>query len=181
MPSVKGNPNGALPSKNRTRSRPSQSKIATIRQVGIAGENGGQGEQGIQGDMGAIGPIGPPGVRWRGAYVNSNMYELNDSVEYLGSTYIYTNATPDANNVPNDVQYWDLMTKGNPAGEDKHYVHIQNVASALWEITHNLGTFPSVTVIDSGNSEVEGAITYIGPNVINVEFSAPFGGKAYLN
>ena len=34
------------------------------------------------------------------------------------------------------------------------YVHEQSVASATWTAVHNLGSFPSVTVVDSAGTEV---------------------------
>lgn len=54
-------------------------------------------------------------------------------------------------------------------------------SSATWTINHNLGTFPSVTTVDSGGIEVEGAVEYPDSNTIIVRFSAPFAGTAYLN
>src|SRR4051812_5301207 len=61
------------------------------------------------------------------------------------------------------------------------YIHVQSVASSSWTITHNLGRFPSVTIIDSGNSVVEGNREYIDSNTILLTFSGAFSGKAYLN
>jgi len=51
----------------------------------------------------------------------------------------------------------------------------------IWEIIHNLEKYPSVTVIDSANTIVEGEVTYIDLNTLNVNFSAGFSGTAYLN
>ena len=53
--------------------------------------------------------------------------------------------------------------------------------SKLWTITHNLGKFPSITVIDTGGTVVTGEYTYIDTNNVILNFSAPFAGKAYLN
>ena len=64
---------------------------------------------------------------------------------------------------------------------DKHYVHDQGQASATWSITHNLAKYPSVTVIDSGNTAVIGQVTYTNTNTLSVAFSSAFSGKAYLN
>lgn len=66
-------------------------------------------------------------------------------------------------------------------GSDLHYTHDQMVASATWNIVHNLNKYPSVAVVDSAGSEVEGSVMYVTPNRVIVEFSAAFGGKAYLN
>jgi hypothetical protein len=48
-------------------------------------------------------------------------------------------------------------------------------------VTHNLGKFPSITVIDTANTVVTGEYTYIDSNNVTLKFSAAFAGKAYLN
>lgn len=60
------------------------------------------------------------------------------------------------------------------------FIYTQPLPSATWVITHNLNCYPSVTVIDSGNSQVEGDVTYDSPNQITIGFSAGFSGKAIL-
>ena len=40
------------------------------------------------------------------------------------------------------------------------FIYTQPLPSATWVITHNLNCYPSVTVIDSGNSQVEGDETF---------------------
>ena len=64
---------------------------------------------------------------------------------------------------------------------DKHFLFVQGVASATWNINHNMGKHPSVVVVDSAGSFVYGAETHIDNNNLKIEFSAPFSGKAYLN
>lgn len=64
---------------------------------------------------------------------------------------------------------------------DIHYEHNQTSTSALWNIAHNLGKFPSVTVVDSGNSVVVGEVEHITNNSLRISFRAAFSGKAYLN
>lgn len=61
------------------------------------------------------------------------------------------------------------------------YTFCQDAPLVVWNITHNLGKFPSVTVVDSGNSIVIGDVTYISSNQIQIEFADPFNGCAYLN
>lgn len=65
--------------------------------------------------------------------------------------------------------------------EDKNFVFSQNVSSALWYVVHNLNKYPSVTVVDSGQNVVIGEVVYIDENTLQIEFTAPFSGKAYLN
>tara|TARA_R110002126_G_scaffold206843_1_gene353932 strand:- start:191 stop:631 length:441 start_codon:yes stop_codon:yes gene_type:complete len=69
---------------------------------------------------------------------------------------------------------------GTNAG-DLNFIHNQGVASASWSITHNLNKFPSITVIDSANRVVVGAVEYININSLTITFTASFSGKAYLN
>ena len=64
---------------------------------------------------------------------------------------------------------------------DLNYVHNQSQALYTWSVTHNLNKYPSVTVIDSAGSTVEGTITYISNEEIKIQFSSPFSGKAILN
>lgn len=61
------------------------------------------------------------------------------------------------------------------------FVFTQSSASASWLIVHNLGQYPSVTVVDSAGTLVDGDITYLDANTVRIDFSAAFGGKAYLN
>jgi hypothetical protein len=52
---------------------------------------------------------------------------------------------------------------------------------AVWVITHNLGQFPSVTLLDMSGNVVMAEIQYVDNNQITATFSEPFAGKAYLN
>ncbi len=61
------------------------------------------------------------------------------------------------------------------------YIHDQITPSVTWTIPHNLGFYPNVSVVDSGGNEVEGVITYIDVDNLQVAFTDPFGGKAFLS
>lgn len=61
------------------------------------------------------------------------------------------------------------------------YTFTQSSASSIWNITHSLGQFPSVTVVDSSGNVVMGETFYNNNNNITLTFAAPFSGKAYLN
>lgn len=66
---------------------------------------------------------------------------------------------------------------GAPTG---HYKYIQNFASDVWIIDHELGGFPTVTVIDSSGDLVFGQVNYPDTSTVRVSFSAPLAGYAYL-
>lgn len=61
------------------------------------------------------------------------------------------------------------------------YIHNQAAPASTWVITHNLNKNPSITVVDSGGSEVEGAVTINSLNQITITFCGAFSGYAYLN
>lgn len=60
------------------------------------------------------------------------------------------------------------------------YIHDQGVPSSSWIINHNLNSYPTVTVLDSSGKKVFGDVNYPSVNSMTINFSAPFGGKAYL-
>ena len=61
------------------------------------------------------------------------------------------------------------------------FTFIQAAAATVWNIPHNLGKFPSVSIINNNNIVINGEITYIDNNNITLTFSAGFAGTAYLN
>ena len=62
----------------------------------------------------------------------------------------------------------------------RRFVHNQNVSSSSWTISHDLGGFPSVTVVDSANNIVIGDVVYVDQSTVQVSFNGSFSGKAYL-
>jgi len=71
--------------------------------------------------------------------------------------------------------------KGDPGLSGANYVHDQLVSAADWEINHNLNRYPSVVIVDSAGTVVEGSVEYVSSDVIRLHFAAPFGGKSFLN
>lgn len=61
------------------------------------------------------------------------------------------------------------------------YIHDQSTPSASWTVLHNLGKFPSVTIVDTANSEIIGEVNFVNNNTLTISFSASFSGKAYIN
>jgi hypothetical protein len=72
--------------------------------------------------------------------------------------------------------------EGGGAGGTNSFHFSQGIASATWDIVHNLGFKPNVTVEDSAHTVIEGAgIDHIDANHLTLTFSAPFSGDAYLS
>ncbi len=80
-----------------------------------------------------------------------------------------------------DLLYYDfavfqLSSQGAPT-----FVFTQTVAATVWNVNHNLGKFPSISVVDTANTVVTGQYEYTDNNNVILTFSAGFAGKAYLN
>lgn len=72
--------------------------------------------------------------------------------------------------------------KGDPGDLGKvSEVHSQLTPESEWVITHSLPFFPSVTVVDSAGTVVEGEVQYLDTSTIRLYFSAAFSGVAYLS
>jgi hypothetical protein len=61
------------------------------------------------------------------------------------------------------------------------YTHSQAAPSTAWTITHALGYRPNVTTVDSAGTVLYGDVTYIDDATIEVSFSWPTAGFAYLS
>ena len=103
-------------------------------------------------------------------------YTLNGGVYTLALTYIGGNGTLV------DGNYYDFAVFTlSSRSSDLTFIFNQAVPATVWNITHNLGKFPSVSVVNSNNLLINGEITYIDDNNLTCNFSAAFAGKAYLN
>lgn len=91
-----------------------QVQTTLIKEFSLRGP---KGEQGIQGNTGPQGPQGEQGnsIRYRGEWSQSNIYNLNDVVEYNGSSYICKLAIVISAETPDNSDSWGLMVKqGKP-------------------------------------------------------------------
>lgn len=66
------------------------------------------------------------------------------------------------------------------AGASEQFVYEQTVPARVWTVLHNMGRRPPVSVIDSGNEEVEGEVRYPDLNTAILTFSGAFSGIATL-
>jgi hypothetical protein len=80
-----------------------------------------------------------------------------------------------------DFYFVSLLHLEGESVDDKSYTHIQGVASSTWSIIHSLNKFPSVTVVNINNVVMYGDVKYINENELQIDFSAGFSGKAYIN
>jgi hypothetical protein len=79
-------------------------------------------------------------------------------------------------------------TAGPAGAGDLNIVHTQGVAASTWQVSHNLGKYPSVTVVDSADNIVIGTVIYkdwtnnsASSSKLQIVFEGTFTGKAFIN
>jgi hypothetical protein len=130
-----------------------------------------EGVQGPQGPPGPPGPAGPAGEDGAGTSGATEVWSGPDAPvpqdEYL--VWIDTDA-PDP-----------IGGGGGGGGGDLNFVFNQLSPSSSWLVTHNLGKFPSVSVVDSGATLIIPNVIYTDINHVTISFGSATSGKAYLN
>ena len=107
-------------------------------------------------------------------YIVTSITSLTDAF-LLNLTHVGSGGTPALDSIA------VAATGVSNVESDKFFTFNQPTAAGVWNIQHDLKKFPSVSIADSANNIVEGAITYIDNNNLTITFTAPFSGKAYLN
>lgn len=70
---------------------------------------------------------------------------------------------------------------GGGSGETFRYVHLQIMASMVWDIPHMLGGYPNVTAMDYVGNKLNVPPEYIDPDNVRLTFPFLVDGKAYLS
>jgi len=73
----------------------------------------------------------------------------------------------------------DLLIKNITGGAT--YVHNQLSPEAIWHVSHGLGKYPAVNVVDSAGTEFIPKIQYIDQNNVDIISAYSVSGKAYFN
>lgn len=104
-----------------------------------------------------------------GSYTTKGNFHTLNLTNLFGSSNLVENKVY-------DFAVFTLSSQGVPT-----FIFNQGVPATTWNIQHNLGKFPSITVIDTADTVVTGQYEYIDNNNVTLTFSAGFAGKAYLN
>lgn len=86
--------------------------------VGPAGAAGAMGPAGTTGVAGPTGAAGVAGMAYRGSYVSTKSYGLNDAVSYQGSTYLSTAANNLGNSPDGSPALWSVFAAAGLKGVD---------------------------------------------------------------
>ena len=100
-----------------------------------------------------------------------------------GSTDFYDislSAVQNNNGSLTNEKFYAIIAYGGGGG-DKTYTHTQNSGATIWEVEHDLGKRPSVTVVDVNNVQGYGIVTHTNANELTITFPGSTTGKAYCN
>ena len=171
----------------------------------------GSGATGPSGPAGPQGPAGTPGANGGAATVvaiGDGVSQAFTVTHGLGTSSVqvtvYRTAVP-YDEVEADVEHTDANTvtirttlvpalneytvvcagpgaTGGGGGSDAYYVYDGTGTPATsWTVTHNLGKFPSVSVVDTGGNWLLPDVHYVNTNQLTVSLASPTTGKAYMN
>lgn len=68
-----------------------------------------------------------------------------------------------------------------PTGSGDLSYEMDFIAQSLITVNHNLGKYPSTTVIDSAGDLCEGFVDHLSKNTLTILFSASFSGSVICN
>jgi hypothetical protein len=102
-------------------------------------------------------------------------YVQNGTVYTIGLTFIGGDGTLI------DGSYYDFAVFTLSSRSDLTFVFNQAIASVTWSVTHNLGKFPSVTMVLNTGQKGYGDVVYIDDNNLTITFASAESGKAYMN
>lgn len=107
--------------------------------------------------------------------------KLKDYIDY-GDRHA-TEGAPGPKGDPGDPGSVGPMGPPGPPGPGggSSYIHDQIAVSDVWVVVHNLGRYPSVTVVDSGDTVIVPDVHYDSSNQVTIVFGSSTSGKAYLS
>ena len=79
-----------------------------------------------------------------------------------------------------NVAAWLLSLRGATGAVGGVFAFAQSTPLSVWNVNHNLGYYPNVSVVDSTGEKVYGDIHYVNINNVQLSFVGSFSGNAYL-
>lgn len=68
-----------------------------------------------------------------------------------------------------------------PSSSKQGFEFVQGTPLAEWTIAHNLGFIPNVRIENLNGENIDGIVTVVNINTIQINFSSATAGKAYLS
>ena len=87
-----------------------------------------------------------------------------------------------------DIEILAVAEQGPPGiqgppggGADATYTHTQSSPATVWTIAHNLGRYPSITVVDNLGGQLYPDVRYLDADIVQITHSVPLTGRAFCN
>lgn len=74
----------------------------------------------------------------------------------------------------------DPEVPGNPGEPSENLLFLFPTPSMVWTVTHNLGFYPLVSLLDDDGEEFEGEIDHVNTNGFTVQFNQPTSGSVVV-
>lgn len=145
--------------------------------AGPAGRDGATGATGAAGPAGPTGPTGPMGPMPRHEWKGTQLRFQQAEGEW--GKWVDLQGKPGRNGGGGGFVY-DPQPAPQP-GEYRNYTHVQSLAATTWTVPHNLGRYPSVTVVDHNGAALLADFSYVDENIVQITHSVPMIGRAYCN
>ena len=129
----------------------------TMTMPGLPGKDGANGVDGKDGVDGANGVDGLPGKDGSATINYASVGEVKEGIV--------------ADKVVSPATLSEVMNR----------TFYQNSPASVWTITHNMGRFPAITIVDSAGTVVGGDIRRVSDDIAEVTFACEFSGVAYLS
>ncbi len=81
--------------------------------------------------------------------------------------------------IANKDYFISLLTYAG--ANDANFLYTLDGSTNVYTVNHNLNKYPSVTIFDQNNAEVETQVVFNNLNTATLTFSLPFTGKASFN
>lgn len=94
---------------------------------------------------------------------------------------VYVTETSTLYILNSDLLTWRVFSDGGSVPVHNTFIHEQGVAAETWTIRHDLGCYPSVTVVDSADNVITCSVEYVDNSTCIIRMNGEFKGKAYLN
>ena len=87
-----------------------------------------------------------------------------------------------------DIEILAVAEQGPPGiqgppggGAGATYTHTQSSPAPVWTIAHNLGRYPSITVVDNLGGQLYPDVRYLDADIAQITHSVPLTGRAFCN
>ena len=112
---------------------------------------------------------------------NKTINAKNNTLEYLVLENFEEGLVRESVRNTEEASDEKLVTEKAVADAVDTYIHDQSEISDTWVITHNLGKYPSVTIVDSAGTQYLTQVEYNSKNQLTIYMNNAMTGKAYLN